>query len=421
MAPTPFGLPPRPTTAALTRRHLIGLTAAATAFTAVGCAPPSQGGGDGQPADSPGDVPDKPAEAVELHVLDVAGNLKMSQPMLDAFVKEHSDVVSAVTSETGGAPDLVGTLKPQVDSGNLRIDLVFSGTDGMSAGIVEDLWVPVVKDFSDRLGNMENYLDDAKDSAALAGDYGVMNAWTPSGPFIQYDPEHVSDVPTTAEAVLEWAKSNKGKFGYPRPANSGVGRTWLQGLPYLLDDSDPLDPESGWDKTWAYLKELGGAIDSYPTGTGQAVQHMADGTWFMMPMTFGWDMEPRATGKIPMSLETGPLDNTTYVCDSQYALMPRGLSADKQAAVLTFMNYMLQPEVNAAAYDNGYFYPGPAVKDATVDKAPQESQDAVKEYGRDWYDGAIADTPVEVPLEPEALVAAFDKWDRDIGSGKTNG
>ena len=156
-------------------------------------------------------------------------------------------------------------------------------------------------------------------------------------------------------------------------------------------------------------------------GTGQAVQSMADGTWTMMPMTFGWDMEPRATGKIPMSLETAPLDNTTYVCDSQYALMPRGLSADMQAAVLTFMNYMLQPEINAAAYDNGYFYPGPAVKDATIDKAPEASQQAVAEFGRDWYEGAIASTPVEVPLEAEALLAAFDKWDRDIGSGKTAG
>ncbi|MFW6597770.1 extracellular solute-binding protein [Propionibacteriaceae bacterium Y2011] len=405
----------------ISRRHLVGLAgAAATVATVAACTPPEQGGGGG-PAANPDEVPEKPSAPVTIHILDVAGNLRMSQPMLDQFVKDHSDVVSEFTTETGGAPDLVGTLKPQVDSGNLQIELVFSGTDGMSAGLVDDLWVPVVKEFSDRLGNMQNYLEDAQESAELAGDFGVMNAWTPSGPFIQYNPEHVPEVPKSAEEALAWAKANTGKFGYPRPANSGVGRTWLQGLPYMLGDSDPLDPEAGWDNTWAYLADLGSAIANYPTGTGQAVQAMADGTWWMMPMTFGWDMGPRSFGTAPLTLETAPLDNTTYVCDSQYALMPRGLSADKQSAVLLFMNYMLQPEVNAAAFDEGYFYPGPAVQGATLEMAPQASQESVNKFRRDWYDDAIANTPVKVPLDPEPLIAAFDKWDRDIGAGKTQG
>ncbi len=28
------------------------------------------------------------------------------------------------------------------------------------------------------------------------------------------------------------------------------------GLPYMLGDKDPKDPVNGWEKTWAYLKEL---------------------------------------------------------------------------------------------------------------------------------------------------------------------
>ena len=51
-------------------------------------------------------------------------------------------------------------------------------------------------------------------------------------------------------------KQNPKKFIYARPANSGPGRTFLMGLPYLLGDTDPKDPIKGWDKTWSYLKEL---------------------------------------------------------------------------------------------------------------------------------------------------------------------
>jgi putative spermidine/putrescine transport system substrate-binding protein len=70
------------------------------------------------------------------------------------------------------------------------------------------------------------------------------------------------------------------------------------------------------------------------------------------------------------------------------------------------------------AYDNGYFYPGPSVKGATLDKAPQESQEVIKKYGRDWYDELIEKMPKAAPLKPAELVKAFDIWDREVGTGK---
>ena len=405
------------------RRSVLAAGAAAAILSAAACSAPkdpsAQPAGGAPASGASRGVPTKPSSPVKLNILDVAGNLKLTQPMINNFKKEKTDFVSDITTETGGAPDLVGTLKPQVDTGNLKIDLVLTGTDGMSSGIVANLWTAVLKDYKTRVPNTANYLDKAVDSVKLGTDYGVLLVWTPSGPFIQYDPAKVANPPKTAQDVLTWAKANPNKMGYARPANSGVGRTWLQGLPYMLGDSDPQDPEKGWEKTWAFLKELGQYISSYPTGTGQAVTNMADGTWSMAPMTFGWDIEPRATGKTPPNLMTAALASTTYVSDSQFALVPRGLSPDKLSAVLALVNYMLDPAQNAAAYDNGYFYPGPAVKNASIDKAPQVSQDAIKKFNRDWYDKAIADTPVKTPLPAEKLVKAFDRWDREIGSGKT--
>ena len=135
-------------------------------------------------------------------------------------------------------------------------------------------------------------------------------------------------------------------------------------------------------------------------------------------MTLGWDIEPRADGRAPADLEVAPFAEFTWVSDAQFALMPRGLSADKQSAVLLLVLYMLTPEQNAKAFDNGYFYPGPAVQGATLDLAPQETQDVIAEFGRDWYDDAIESHDIVTPLDADALITAFDIWDREIGTGK---
>jgi putative spermidine/putrescine transport system substrate-binding protein len=79
---------------------------------------------------------------------------------------------------------------------------------------------------------------------------------------------------------------------------------------------------------------------------------------------------------------------------------------------------MLKPDQQAKAYDDGYFYPGPAVKGVQLSQAPAKSQQAIKDYGRPEYDQLIAGNPIEVPLDSKSLVAAFDKWDREVGGAK---
>jgi putative spermidine/putrescine transport system substrate-binding protein len=396
----------------------LAAAAAVAALALTGCTAPNSGAKPAPVATNASDVPAKPSAPVTLNILDVAGNQKLTGPMVDAFIQKNPDIISAVTWESAGAPDLVGTIKPQVDSGSLSVDLVMTGTDGLSAGIGQDLWIPLVKDYGDRLDNQKNYIEPAANMQKLAEGFGVVTTYYPSGPLLQYDPAVVKDVPKNPEDLLKWAQANPGKFGYARPANSGPGRTFLQGLPYILGDKDPSDPENGWEKTWAYLKELGATINNYPTGTGQVISNMADGTWSMIPTTTGWDINPRALAQEPKTIEAAPFDDFTWVTDAHYAVVPKGQTADKMSAILLLLQDILTPKTNAMAYDSGYFYPGPAVKGATLDKAPQASQDVIKEFGRDWYDDLIDKMPKVTPLEPAELVKAFDIWDREIGTGK---
>jgi putative spermidine/putrescine transport system substrate-binding protein len=397
------------------RSTLIAAASSVLALTAACSAPSSSGGGSG---DSNGEVPDKPAKAVTINVLDVAGNLQLTQGMIDEFVEKNPDIISKVTYSKSPAPELAGKIKAQQNANRVDIALVLTGVDGLAAGIDQGLWMDLLPKFEDRLPGMKDYLEPAAAMQKLAGNAGVTITYYPSGPLLEYLPSKVADPPTSAEELLAYAKAHPGKVQYARPANSGPGRTFLMGLPYILRDKDPKDPINGWEKTWAYLKELNQYVDYYPSGTTETMKNLANGSAEVIASTTGWDINPRVLGTVPKEAKVSSLQGFHWVTDAHYAVIPKGVSTDTQAAVLALLKFMLTPEQQAKAYDDGYFYPGPAVKGVALSDAPQKSQDAIREYGRPEYDALIANNPTEVPLDAKSLVAAFDRWDREVGSGK---
>jgi putative spermidine/putrescine transport system substrate-binding protein len=380
----------------------------------AGCGAPE---GPGTAEVPSGEVPERPSEPVTLNILDVAGNLQLTQGMIDEFVAQNPDVVSRVTTEKAAAPEMAGKIKAQQDAGRLGIDMVLTGTDGLSAGTEQGLFTPLLPQFADRLSNMENYQEPAAAMQELAQDHGVVVTYYPSGPLIEYAPDRVPNPPKTADELLAYAQANPGKVGYARPSNSGPGRTFLMGLPYILGDSNPKDPIGGWDKTWAYLAELDKTITSYPSGTSDTMKNLANGTYDIIVSTTGWDINPRALGTVPAEYQVGTLEGFTWVTDAHYAAIPKGVSADKQAALLALIQFMLTPPQQAKAYDKGYFYPGPAVEGVTLDMAPAESQQVIQQFGRPEYDALIENNPKATPLATKDMVAAFDRWDREIGGG----
>ena len=191
------------------------------------------------------------------------------------------------------------------------------------------------------------------------------------------------------------------------------------GLPYILGDSDPKDPMKGWDKTWAYLRELGNGIEYYPTGTGATMKELGEGSRDIIVSTTGWDINPRVLGIVPKEAKIATLKNFHWVVDAQYAAIPKGLAPERLAVLLDIVSYLLTPAQQAVTYDQGYFYPGPAVKDVPLSMAPADSQAAIKEFGRPEYERLIADVPKELPLDADKMVMAFRRWDEEIGAKKT--
>jgi putative spermidine/putrescine transport system substrate-binding protein len=362
----------------------------------------------------------RPSGPVTINIVDAAGTLQLVQDALEAYRTKHGDRVDKFTTTKAPAPELPGKLQAMQRAGRMDIDLVFGGTDILAAGLEQGLWTRILPDHADAFPHvLDNYSDQAREMQKLAQDQALAVVFMPAGPLLEFNPDAVKQPPATPAELLAWCKAHKDRFLYARPANSGPGRTFLMGLPYLLGDKDPRDPVGGWDKTWAFLKDLDSCIEYYPSGTSAVMKELGEGSRDMTVTVTGWDINPRALGIVPEKFQVAAFNAMTWVNDTQYMIVPKGLSPDRLAVVLDVMAFLLQPEQQALTYDKGYFYPGPAVKGVTLAMAPKASQDVIKQFGRPEYDQWLAKFPHQPPLEAKAMVAAFHRWDEEVGAQKT--
>lgn len=411
-------------------RHRTGtvMGAAVSLVAVVITACGSSTSGTGTASASAAAYPTPGSSPKSLNILDIAGNLALTGGAITEFANAHTNWLSGQPSETtAAAPTLVSKLQPEEQSGNVTTDLVLTGTDGLAAGIVNGLWDPLVPKYSALLGTASDlkakYLPGAWNMMSLAQDAAknyecIELNFYPSGPLLAYNPTAVPNPPTTPQALLAWAQAHPGKFEYADPANSGPGRTFVQGLPYLLGDSNPQDPQTGWGKTWAYLSQLGQTIPKYQTGTVATFKDLANGTVDIVATTTGWDLFEKANGTIPATDKVTNFDNMTWVNDAQYACVPKGLPKATEAVVLQLINWMLKPQEQAYAYDNGYFYPGPAIANVPLTQAPAADQAIVTKYKYPDFDTWIKEFPNAVQVTAPNFTYFTQYWKQNIAAGK---
>ncbi len=364
-----------------------------------------------------GQVPPMPKSPVTINIVDVAGDLQLTRDAIELYAKKNPNLVAKFNFTQAPAPELPGKLKAMQAAGRSDIDMVLTGTDFLAAGIEQGLLIKLLPEYGPKFPNLAaNYQPAAAKMQELAQNQGIEVVFMPAGPLVEYNPAKVKQPPTTPQELLAWCKANPNKLIYARPANSGPGRTFIMGLPYILGDKDPKDPVKGWDKTWAFLKDLDSCIEYYPSGTTAVMKELGEGSRDMTVTMTGWDLNPRVLGIVPKDFKVGPFKGMTWVNDAHYMVIPKGVPPEKIAVVLDLMAFLLTPEAQAYTYDKGYFYPGPAVKNVPLSMAPKESQDAVREFGRPEYDKWLAEFPHTQSLPPAAQVEAFRIWDQQVGA-----
>ena len=82
-----------------------------------------------------------PASPVTITVVDVAGNLALTQGMLEAYAAAKPEWVSSFAFTKAPAPELPAKIKAQQAAGKVDIDLVLTGTDVLAAGLDQGLWI----------------------------------------------------------------------------------------------------------------------------------------------------------------------------------------------------------------------------------------------------------------------------------------
>ncbi len=393
-------------TTPFTRRQIVGATAGSAGLSLLG----------GHAFAQQLALPKSP---VELSVLDGAGNLALSQPIFDNYRKLKPQLVSKISFTKAPQPEIASKLKAQQAANRVDIDLCCLGSSGVALGMADGVYMQLLPAFASALPKLDEiYLDGAKRMQAVVQGHGVAMGYCPFGPLLEYMPDRVKNVPTTAEDLLAWTRANKNRFMYARPAASGIGIAFLLGLPYILKDANPKDPIKGWDKTWAYLKALGENIEYYPPGTAALLKEFGEGSRDIIPTLTAFDINPRVLGIVPKEAKIVAIKGFHWVNEAQFFSVPKGVSNDKLAVILDFISFALTKEQQAYVWDKGYFYPGPAVKGVPLEMAPAESQAAIKEFGRPEYADLIANNPHETPLDPAQQVLAFRRWDEEVGGAK---
>jgi putative spermidine/putrescine transport system substrate-binding protein len=351
------------------------------------------------------------ADPITLSIIDTGGDLASTEVIIRNYAKANPDKVKDIKIQRAPAPELPAKIKAQQDAGRLDINLVLTGQDGGSLLALNKqiIQIPNYKTEFPR----DILTDAGKALYDEGGGYLIPSVGNAGGPVFIYNPSKVPNPPKTATDLLAWVKANPGKFMYARPANSGPGRSILQGMSFILNDSKPMDPEKGWEKGWDFLKELGKSVEYYPTGTAITLKEFAQGQRWMIAGIMEWDMKPRAQSVIPPDSKIAILENTTFVVDGHYWAIPTGVPKEQVDVILDLMKFMWKPEQQVLTWTA---FIGPVVKSATIASAPKNIQDDVKEFWRPEYDQVGTKWKVSSPLGVTALSYAMDRWDREIGA-----
>src|SRR5947207_14132136 len=101
-------------------------------------------------------APALPKSPVTLNVVDVAGNLALTQEAIEAYRAKNPKLVSKITFTKAPAPELPGKIKAQQDAGRVDIDGVLTGIDALSAGADQKLWIPTATENADQPAKLDD-------------------------------------------------------------------------------------------------------------------------------------------------------------------------------------------------------------------------------------------------------------------------
>jgi len=273
------------------------------------------------------ELPALPKSPIVVNIIDVAGNLALTQKAMENYRKAHPELVSRFTFTKAPAPELAGKIKAQQGAGRVDIDLVLTGTDGLAAGIEQKLWINLLQQYPEKFPNLEaNYLPGAVNMQKLAEGFGITVALLSLGTLAR-----VRTGAGQGSAALGGGAARLVQ-GAPEPADvcaAGEFRPRADAphgsaLPPRRQQSVRPDQRLGQDlgllegaEHLHRVLSLGDRRHDEGAGRGLARHHRLD---------HRLDINPRVLGVVPKSAQITTLKGFHWVTDAHYMVVPSGLA-----------------------------------------------------------------------------------------------
>ena len=200
---------------------------------------------------------------------------------------------------------------------------------------------------------------------------GKATPYRGSSVVLAYDSSHVSSPPKTLDALLAWIKSNPGKFTYNSPNTGGSGQSFVETvldkymtpsvITQMVNDYVP-DLETNWKQGFDVLKSLKSSIYQgvYPNGNQAILDMLGKGQIWVAPVWSDQSISAKAQGLLGDNIKLTQISNPSFNGGAAYVGVPK--TARHKVGVYKFINYMLQPNVQADIVNAMSGYPAIDIK-----------------------------------------------------------
>jgi len=170
---------------------------------------------------------------------------------------------------------------------------------------------------------------------------------------LAYNTDHVKSPPKTLSALLDWIRSNPGKFTYNSPNSGGSGYSFAETVvdsllsPALLKQMDQgydTSLESNWKPGLDLLHSLnkymyGNGV--YPNGNAAVLQLLGQGQVWVAPVWSDQSLTALANGQLGPNIKLTQISNPAFTGGAAYLAVPK--TAKHKKVLYKFVNYILSP------------------------------------------------------------------------------
>lgn len=211
---------------------------------------------------------------------------------------------------------------------------------------------------------------------------------------LAYNSDKVKSPPKTLSGLLDWIRSNPGKFTYNSPNTGGSGYSFAETVvdsllsPALLKQMDQgYDPslESNWKDGLALLHSLnkymyGNGV--YPNGNAAVLQLLGQGQIWVAPVWSDQALTALKTGQLGPNIKLTQISNPSFTGGAAYLAVPK--TAKHKKVLYKFVNYILSPAAQQMIVDVMAGFPAIDVK-YMGDSIKQKFQDVSANTLRPTY------------------------------------